>query len=76
MGIVLAVYLVVALVTIEIVLIYARIKFEQPCMGREDLIGIGGMIALIWPIGLPVFIVWCGLVLICSVFDYLWRVEL
>ena len=76
MDIGLAVYLIVALVTIELTLIYARIKFEQPCMGREDLIGLGVLIALVWPLGFFMLIFWKGFDLIYWVLDYLWRVEL
>lgn len=76
MDIGLAVYLVVALVTIELTLIYARIEFEQPCRSREDLIGTGCFIALSWPVTFFLVMVFGFFVLTCSILDYLWRIEL
>ena len=76
MDIGLAVYLIVALVTVELTLIYARIKFRKPCSGREDLISMGCFIALLWPAMFIVLIVWQCLALIYILLGYLWRIEL
>lgn len=69
-------YVVVVLICTLITTVSARYKYPEPCLGREEYITLGIIISVIWPIGVPLFLVFLFLDKVSKLLYYLWSIKL